>query len=511
MSTVGSFDYIVVGAGSAGCTVAARLAERGADVLLVEAGPERLPENVATPALWYTLLGSEIDYGYQTIPQPALGDRRTVEPRGKGPGGSSNLYLMMHIRGHRLDYDAWAYDGCPGWAYDDCVPYFERLERVLGMENAAEHGPNPTSEAFIRACAELGFPSTDDFNGPEMLGAGWHHLNIRDGRRWSGKAAYLDAAAGKLNLGIVYDAIASRLLFERGRCSGVEWIRDGAVESARAAAEVVLCAGALESPKLLLLSGIGPHDEVRAHGIPLRLDLPGVGKNFHNHVLTGVIRECVQPVPPGKQNLSEAALFCTSAPGWPAPDLQLAFVHVPFDIVVGQGHPNSVSILPGVVRPLSRGWIRLASANPLDPPVVNPNYLAVRSDLERLAQAVELARDLFATAAFAAWVGPELMPGPDVRTHDEVVAFCRRSAASYHHQAGSCKMGLDDLAVVDPELRVVGVDGLRVADASIMPAVPSGNCNAGIVMVAERCADLLAGSRAEGDHARRSRAELLAT
>jgi choline dehydrogenase len=226
-------------------------------------------------------------------------------------------------------------------------------------------------------------------------------------------------------------------------------------------------------------------------GVEVRHALPGVGHNFHNHVLTGVIRECTQPVPPGNQNLSESALFCKSDPGWVGPDLQIAFVHVPFNIIVGQGHPNSVSILPGVVRPLSRGWIKLASSNPLDKPLVNPNYLGVAADRERLVQAVKLARDIFDTSAFAGWVGDELMPGPDVSGDQALDAFVRQTADSYHHQAGSCKMGLDDMAVVDPQLRVHGVEGLRVADASIFPQVQSGNCHTGVVMTAERCADFV--------------------
>jgi choline dehydrogenase len=216
-----------------------------------------------------------------------------------------------------------------------------------------------------------------------------------------------------------------------------------------------------------------------------------VGENFHNHVLAGVIQECAQPVPQGNQNLSEAALFLESEPGWIGPDLQIAFVHVPFNIIIGQGHPNSVSILPGVVRPMSRGWVKLASSAPLDKPLVNPNYLSAESDVERLLYGVKLARDIFATRAFSTWVKQELMPGPDVHGHGHLREWVRQNADSYHHQAGSCKMGSDDMAVVDPQLRVYGVQGLRVADASVMPVVPSGNCHAGILMIAEKCADMI--------------------
>jgi choline dehydrogenase len=273
---------------------------------------------------------------------------------------------------------------------------------------------------------------------------------------------------------------------------GVEYLREGRLESAPATAEVIVACGAIESPKLLLLSGVGDPEQLWAHDILVRSALPGVGKNFHNHVLAGVIRECIRPVPAPRLNLSEAALFLQSEPGWLGPDLQLAFVHVPFDIIVGQGHPNAISLLPGVVRPLSRGSVRLASTNPLDKPLVDPNYLAVESDLTRLMQGMELARELFATRAFSGWVGAELKPGPAVSSRDELRAFVRQTADSYHHQAGSCRMGLDALSVVDPRLRVHGIEGLRVADASVMPAVPSGNCHTGIVMIAEKCADMLA-------------------
>jgi choline dehydrogenase len=500
------YDFIVVGAGSAGSTVAARLSETDASVLLLEAGRgSDYPETIDNPSLWYTLLGSNVDWGYSSVPQPGLNGRQTYEPRGKALGGSSNLYIMMHIRGPAWDYDNWAYNGCPGWSFQDVLPYLQRLEDQeddtnptagkggpIHVANAKLHNPNPTSAAFIEACLELGFPATDDFNGPEMEGAGWHHINVKDGKRHSAREAYLEPASYRENLNLSTHSQATRLLLEGERCVGVEYVQDGERKQARATREVIVCAGAIESPHLLQVSGIGAPQHLRPYGVQVKAELPGVGGNFHNHVLTGVIRECKQPVPPGTQNLSEAALFCKSDPRWPAPDLQIGFVHVPFNIIVGQGHPNSISILPGVVRPLSRGSVRITSSDPLVKPRVNPNYLAARSDRDRLVQAVKVARELFATKAFSDWVGDELMPGPGVSGSDEDLnTFVTGNADSYHHQAGSCKMGLDDLAVVDPELRVHGVEGLRIADASVMPAVPSGNCHTGIVMIAERTADMI--------------------
>jgi choline dehydrogenase-like flavoprotein len=500
-----TYDFVVVGLGSAGAVVANRLSEHAdSRVLGLEAGGSEVPDNVAVPALWYTLLGSDIDWKYQSVPQPGLGGRQTFEPRGKLPGGSSNLYIMMHIRGHRADYDNWAYEGCPGWAYDDVLPYFQKLEDQeddtnptagkggpLHVANASLHDPNPTSAAFIEACVELGYPRTDDFNGPEMEGAGWHHVNIKGGVRQSTKVAYLDPVADRPNLTISTGAQATRLLFDGNRCTGVEYVQGGEYRKATATREVIVCAGAIESPHLLLQSGIGDPEHLGEFGVAVVSGLRGVGENFHNHVLTGVIHEALQPLPPPKQNLSEAALFCRSDPGWVGPDLQIAFVHVPFDIIVGQGHPNAISILPGVVRPMSRGWIRLASSDPLAPPAVNPNYLGAASDFERLVQGVELAEEIFATTAFSEWAGPRLLPDPSVQSSDALRDFVRQRADTYHHQAGSCRMGSDEYAVVDPQLRVYGIDGLRVADASVMPVVPSGNCNTGIVMIGERVADLV--------------------
>jgi choline dehydrogenase len=509
------FDYVVVGAGTAGSVLANRLsAEQDVRVLVIEAGGSFVPANVDIAPLWFTLLGSPVDWGYRTVPQPALGGRVVYEPRGKLPGGSSNLYIMMHVRGHRSDFDNWAYQGAAGWSHADLLPYLERLETVQTVTSAGGPDAHPMSRVFIDACKDLGYPETDDFNGPQMIGTGWHHIDVKDGQRQGALHAYLEPALGRPNLVLRTGAQAMNLVFEGDRCVGVRYRQDApqpaegegrtldpvgpaepGVHTVRATREVVVCLGAIESPKLLLLSGLGPAGQLEALDIPVLADLPGVGENFHNHVLTGLVAETVEPVQQGRQNLSESALFTVSEPGMVAPDIQMAFVHVPFDIIVGQSHPNAVSILPGVVRPNSRGSVRLASADPFTPPLIDPNYLGDRSDLDRLVQGFELARDIFAAPSFKPHLKGELMPGPDVRTRDDVVRFVRERADCYHHQAGSCRMGIDDLAVVDPRLRVRGVAGVRVVDASVMPAVPSGNCHTAIVAIAERAADLIKEAR----------------
>ena len=504
-----AYDFVIVGAGSAGSVLAHRLSENPAvRVLVLEAGNSQIPPDIETriqtPAAWPTLLGSEVDWGYRSVPQPALGGRETYEPRGKLSGGTSNLYVLMHIRGHASDYDGWEALGCTGWNYQSVLPYFQKLEDQeddtgpwigkggpIALLNAGVHDPNPTSRAFIEACRELGYAYTEDFNGPQMEGTGWHHVNIRDGKRCSAREGYLFPALARPNVTLSANAQATRLLFEGRRCVGVEYSQNGTLQTARADREVLVCAGAIESPKLLLLSGIGNPDHLRQFGISVVAALPGVGENFHNHVLTGLIQGTARPVPPGNLNLSEAALFYKSDPAQSGPDIQIAFVHVPFDIIVGQANPNSVSILPGVVRPTSRGWVRLASGNPLDKPLVNPNYLSTEEDTRRLVDAVKRSRDIFATRAFAEWVTGEVLPGPGVSTDAQLREFVRQRADSYHHQAGSCKMGTDEMAVVDPDLNVRGLERLRVVDASVMPVVPSGNCHAGILMVAEKCADLI--------------------
>jgi choline dehydrogenase len=521
------FDYIIVGSGTAGSVLAHRLSE-SADtrILVLEAGSEWIPASVDTAPLWYTLLGSDVDWGYQSIPQPSLDGRVTNEPRGKMPGGSSNLYIMMHIRGHPSDFDNWAYQGAAGWSHQDLLPYFKKLERQedpteswTGTEgpqivtNAGRHHPNPLSRSFIDACVQLGYPEVADFNGRRMLGAGWHHIDVENGRRCGTLAAYLEPALVRPNLTLRTSAQAMRLVFDGQRCVGVTYRQETATQpssdsrrighghrdetvapglhTVRASKEVILCAGAIESPKLLLLSGIGDGEQLRRFDIPLIADVPGVGRNFHNHVLVGLIAETMNPVEPGRQNLSESALFTTSQPGMIAPDLQIGFVHVPFDIIVGEQHPNAVSILAGVVRPYSRGQVQLASGDPFIKPMVNPNYLSDRGDIARMVQAVKLSRDIFAAPVFKKLLKGELRPGPSVQTDSELESFVRSRADSYHHQVGSCRIGIDDSAVVDPRLRVYGVTGLRVVDASVIPAVPSGNCHTAIAAIAERAADLV--------------------
>jgi choline dehydrogenase len=287
------------------------------------------------------------------------------------------------------------------------------------------------------------------------------------------------------NLTVSTDSMASRLVLTDGRCTGVEYIKDGQTVTDTARREVIVCGGALESPKLLMLSGIGPARHLEEVGIPVQVNLGGVGENFHNHVLVPVIQLTAEELPPPKQNASEVALFTKSTPDNVGPDIQVAFVHIV------PGLPGAVVILPGVVQPKSRGTIRLASADPTDLPLVNPNYLGDPADRDRLADGVELARKIYASAPMAKFVKQEIVPGPDVSGPDAIKGFVTAAADSYHHQAGSCKMGSDDFAVVDPQLKVRGVEGLRIADASVMPVVPSGNCHAAIVMIAERLSDML--------------------
>ncbi len=508
-----TYDYVVVGAGTAGCVVAARLSE-DADVrvAVIEAGSREIPaqvqEDIATPWRWALVQQSAVDWAYESVPQAHLNGRRIPEPRGRLPGGTSNLYIMMHIRGHRSDFDAWAHQGAPGWGFDDVLPYFRKLEDQedetsplaghggpLSVLAARLHQPSPASQAFRDACIELGFAPTDDFNGPQMEGVGWHHLNIKDGKRHDMASAYLyPALQSRSNVTLIDAAHATRLTFQGRRCNGVEVFRGGEAVRIGAGREVVVCAGAIDSPKLLMLSGIGDGSRLAAFGIPVLQHLPGVGENFHNHVLVPVISVASQRIPDPHLAMSDAALFYKSDAGWPGPDIQMGFVHADPRQVTNPDRASIMVMLPGVVRPMSRGSLRLAGPDPLAAPLIDPNYLACDTDRTRLADAVRMARRINATRALGAWVQNEVLPGPDF-PDGGLEDFVRQFAESYHHQVGSCRMGLDALAVTDPRLRVHGIESLRVADASVMPTVVSGNCHAAVVMIAERVADMIRADR----------------
>jgi choline dehydrogenase len=496
-------DHVVIGAGSAGCAVAARLSEdEGARVVVLEAGGPDTLEAIHQPPMWPALWGSEVDWAYETTPQRANGDLVHQWPRGKVLGGSSSLNGMVYLRGNPADYDAWAYQGCKGWDYDALLPLFRRMEDVpdgdahyrgRGGPNAPRPAldPNPICAAFVEAAREKGHPVTDDHNGAQFEGAGYHDMIIAGGRRQSAADAYLHPIAGRPNLEIVTGAHALGLLFDGDRCTGVRYARDGEVHELRVGGEVVVCAGAVDSPALLLRSGIGPADELGALGIDVVADVPGVGRNLHDHLLMGVIWEAAQPVPPPVNNMAESSMFVRSDPGLRVPDLHFMCIHVPFHLPTFTVPEGAWTIAVGLVRPASRGTLRLRSADPADPPVIDPAYLREEADVAAMVRGVEIVRDLVAASAFDDWRGAEALPGAGVQGDTALREFVRSAAGSYFHPVGTCRMGVGPDAVVDPELRVRGIAGLRVADASIMPDVVSANTNTAAMVIGEKAADLV--------------------
>jgi len=359
--------------------------------------------------------------------------------------------------------------------------------------------PHPTAAAFVDAGTSLGFPQTDDFNGRQPLGVGFNHLTLRDGRRVSAWAAFVEPVRAHPSLTVTSEAQVNQVLFEGTRAVGVEYAVLGQLRRAYASAEVVLSGGVMGSPKLLMLSGIGPAEHLREVGVEVRLDLPGVGENLHDHYLLPNIYESTKPLPAGRFNLLESQLLWKSDPQLVAPDLQPLFMHL---VYPADGYPvpeHGYTIAPGIVRPLSRGNLRLASADPESAPLVDLNVLDEAHDLETMVDAVEICRELGRTDSFKEWCKAEISPGADARTRDDLREFVRRTIVTYHHQVGTCRMGQDSLSVVDPHLRVHGVQNLRVADASVMPTVPSGNTNAPSIMIGEKGADLiLAGTEPRG-------------
>lgn len=521
------FDFIIVGSGAAGSTLAYRLGEReDLRILVLEAGDADLPEAVEVPYRWNELLLTKLDWAYMSVPQPGLNNRQIYCAAGKATGGTSVLYHMMHMRGRPADFADWVYNGCAGWSFDDVLPYYQRLENQVDNLNptAGKGGPinvidakdmgNPVSQAFLDACLELGFPKADDLNAQEV-GAGWHHVDIRDGKRGGVLTSYLRPALARGNVTLTANALATRLIVEKGRCLGVEYRRDGQAQTARARGEVVLCCGAIESPKLLMLSGIGDPAQLRQFNIPVLVDLPGVGANFHDHPLViGPIGRLAKPGPDPKGNMTEVAVFWRSDDRLSVPDFEVCLVHrapfgddffanvvkrfqtgQPLDPVQQLVDPHLILSLPGLVRPLSRGWVRLKSGDPTVAPELNPNYGAEPNDIDRVVAMVRTARAIFRTRAFVAWGLVEVSPGSATDDNAQLRDWVLNNTGAYYHFAGSCKMGVDRMAVVDPQLRVRGVDGLRVADGSIMPAITSANPHTTVVMIGERAADFIRESR----------------
>lgn len=500
-------DVIIVGAGSAGCALARQLVDRDVAVLLLEAGgPDENPA-IHEPARVHELWLSPEDWAYYTVPQERAAGRRLHLPRGRVLGGSSCLNGMVHVRGARSDYREWVRLGAEGWGWEDVLPVFLRMEDFDGggSELHAVGGPTsiisryklaPVHEAIIAAAQEVGIARNDDYNSGYLDGVAQTQLTIRDGRRDSAAAAYLRPVIDAPNLRVVTRAPARRLLIEGTRCVGVEWEHSGRLHTALAGSEVVISAGAIASPKLLLLSGIGPARDLADHGIRVVLDLPGVGRNLHDHLLSPSIHateRTIDPPAPGLPTI-QTHLWWRSRPDLPGPDTQPVHFSVPLYEPWMEGPPDGFTLLGGMVRPQSRGSIRLSGPDPDDPLLIDLNAFEVPADLESLEASLTQVREIAAAAPLRdEWGARELYPGPDVRTAAQVRDYVRRTAITYHHQVGTCRMGVDRDAVVDPRLRVHGIDGLRVADASVMPVVTSGNTNAPSLMIGERAADFITG------------------
>ncbi len=527
-------EYVIVGAGSAGCAIAYRLAEAGKEVLVIEHGGWDGGPFIQMPAaLSYPMNMKAYDWGLQSEPEPHLGGRRLVVPRGKVIGGSSSINGMIYVRGHALDYDHWRDSGAEGWSYADVLPYFKRMEHWHSGGHGGDpawrgkKGPlhitrgtraNPLTRAFVKAGKQAGYPVTGDYNGHQQEGFGPFDATIWKGRRWSAANAYLRPALKRDNCNLVR-ALAQRVVIKDGRAVGVEVLRGGKTEVITAGAEVIIAASAINSPKLLMHSGIGPAAHLAEHGIDVVADRPGVGQNLQDHLELYIQQAAIKPVSLfkhwnlwgkaligaqwlftktglGASNQFESAGFIRSKKGVQYPDIQYHFlpIAVRYDgQVAAEGHGYQAHV--GPMRSVSRGAVTLQSSDPNAAPKILFNYMSDPSDWADFRKAIRLTREIFAQEAFAPYRGHEIQPGEAVQSDADLDAFIRDHVESAYHPCGTCKMGRadDPMAVVDPQARVIGVEGLRVADSSIFPRITNGNLNAPSIMVGEKAADHILG------------------
>ena len=532
MPAAESFDFIVAGAGSAGCVVATRLSESGRyNVLLLEAGPADKSFWIHVPMGFPMLFADpRINWMFETEPVEGLDQRSMYQPRGKVLGGTSAINGMVYIRGHRRDYDRWREMGCVGWGYDDVLPFFKKAEDqqrgpdeyhgVGGPLPVSDLGrPCPLSDALIAAAQQSGIPFAADFNGSVQEGAGYYQSTIRDGRRMSTSQAYLRPARNRPNLKVVTGAQATRIVQEDGRAVGIEYRTKAGIQRADARREIVLSGGAFGSPQLLMLSGIGPGAHLQAFGIETHVDLPEVGANLADHFQASTMFRCARPVTindlanswprkiaAGLQYLLfkrgplstsgiHAGIFTRSDPSLPQPDIQFNAGIWSIGGMKGPGlapHPFPGFSLAAVhLNPSTSGTVRLRSADPLAPPSISQQFLAGQGDIDPMIAAIRIARDIVRQPAMAAYYQGEIAPGPEVATDADIEAYLRATGVANLHPVGSCRMGADDRSVVDPQLRVRGIDRLRVADASIMPTLPAGNTNAPSIMIGEKAVAMI--------------------